>query len=121
LGPTGLQVGDELVEPDVFAALLNDSEVRLVVLNGCEGGRVSSPLAVEYLTLADRIVRDGRVSEVVAHRVKITDADALAFAILFYNAFFGKSGGFDPARAAFHARKAGSLRLRLSPVVISQR
>jgi hypothetical protein len=121
LGPDGLQVGKDLVPAESLAAALSSSEVRLVVLNGCDGGTVKSPLAVEYLTLADRLVRDGHVPEVVAHRAKIAVSDALVFALSFYKTFFRKTGGFDPAQAVLEARKAGSARLRLCPVVISQR
>jgi hypothetical protein len=121
LGPDRVQVGNDPVMAECLATALNNSEVRLVVLNGCDGGTVKSPLAVEYLTLADRLVRDGHVSEIVAHRAKIAVSDALKFALSFYKVFFGKTGGFDAAQAVFQARKAGSARLRLSPVVISQR
>lgn len=121
LGPTGLEVGGEPVSDESFVAALKNSEARLVVLNGCDGGTVRSPLAVEYLTLADRLVRDGHVPEVVAHRTKIAVFDALVFALSFYPTFFQKTGGFDAAQAVFEARKAGSARLQLCPVVISQR
>jgi hypothetical protein len=121
LGPSGLQVGGNLVSAESLAAALSNSEVRMVVLNGCDGGTVKSPLSVEYLTLADRLVRDSHIPEVVAHREKISVSDALLFALSFYRKFFGKTGGFDPAQAVFEARKAGSDRLRLCPVVISQR
>jgi len=121
LGPDGLQVGDDLVPAESLAIALNNSDVRMIVLNGCDGGTVRSPLAVEYLTLADRLVRDGHIPEVVAHRAKIAVSDALVFALSFYKLLFEKKGGFDPAQAVFEARKAGSARLRLCPVVISQR
>ena len=121
LGPDGLQVGGEMLKAETLAARLNESEARLIVLNGCDGGTVKSPLAVEYLTLADRLVHDGRVPEVVAHRAKIAVSDSLVFARAFYQTFFGKTSSFDVAQAVFEARKAGSARLQLCPVVISQR
>jgi hypothetical protein len=120
LGPEGLQVGKDLVPAESIAKELFPSDVRLMVLNGCDGGTVKSPLAVEYLTLADRLVRDGRVPEVVAHRAKIAVSDALMFALSFYQTFFAKTGGFDAAQAVTQARKAGSARLRLCPIVISE-
>lgn len=95
--------------------------MRLVVLNGCEGGKSTSPVAVAYRTLAERLIRDGKVPEVVAHRRKISEKDALEFAKEFHRAFFDRKEGFEPARAARVARKAGSPALRYSPVVISQR
>jgi len=89
-----------------------------VILHGTQGGTPKSPLAFEYATLAERIVRDGKVSEIVAHRGLLSEVDGLAFARTFYESFFRQ---FDPAQAAYEARKAGSKVLRLSPITISQR
>jgi hypothetical protein len=121
MGGGGLQVGEEQIGAIELASALQESEVRLVVLNGCEGGKSTSPVAVAYRTLAERLIRDGKVPEVVAHRRKISEKDALEFAKEFHRAFFDRKEGFEPARAARVARKAGSPALRYSPVVISQR
>jgi hypothetical protein len=121
MGGAGLEVGGKLVPAIDLAAALHGSDVRLVVLNGCEAGKPTSPLATAYLTLADRLIRDAQIPEVVAHRCKITEDDALAFAEAFHTAFLSSKQGFDPARAAVQGRKAGSNLLRYSPVVISQR
>jgi len=121
MGRDGLQVGNDVVDSGAMADALRESDVRLVVLNGCEGGKPKSLVAVDCLTLADSLIRDANVAEVVAHRGKISESDALAFAEVFYAVFFDSSDGFEPARAAFKARKAGSPNLRYWPVVISQR
>ena len=71
MGGAGLQIGDDLVDPIILAGVLQESDVRLVVLNGCEGGKSTSLVAVDCLTLADRLIRDAGVAEVVAHRGKI--------------------------------------------------
>jgi hypothetical protein len=121
MGGDGLQVGDDRIAPITLTNELQESDVRLIVLNGCEGGKPASPVAVSYLTLAERLVRDGRIPEVIAHRNEISESDALAFAKAFHTEFFSSKDGFDPARAVFKARRAGSECLRYSPVVISQR
>jgi hypothetical protein len=121
MGDDGLQVGGKVVTAIDLAVALRESDVRLVVLNGCEGGKPASPVASAYLTLADRLVRDARIPEVVAHRCKITESDALAFGEAFHAAFFNSNDGFEPARSALSGRKAGSPLLRYSPLVISQR
>jgi hypothetical protein len=121
MGGEGLQVGTDRVDATEFAEALQESDARLVILNGCEGGKSTSPVAVDYLTLTEHLIRDAAVPEVVAHRSKINDSDALNFAKAFHHAFFDGKDGFEPARAAFKARKAGSPYLRYSPVVISQR
>lgn len=118
LGSGGLQVLSELLAPEGVADALSISDVRLMVLNGCEGGSPQSPISFEYATLMERIVRDGKVPEVVAHRGPLTDDDGMAFACKFYDCYFRK---FDPSLAAFEARKAGSNNLRLLPITISQR
>jgi hypothetical protein len=121
MGGEGLQVGNDRVDAHELAEALRESDARMVILNGCEGGKSTSPVAVDYLTLTERLIRDAAVPEVVAHRNKINDSDALNFAKAFHTAFFDVNDGFEPARAAFKARKAGSAYLRYSPVVISQR
>lgn len=121
MGGEGLQVGEEILDQMKLATALQNGDTRLVVLNGCEGGKTETPLAVDYLTLADRLIRDAAVTEVVAHRGKISESDALAFAKAFHAAFFSGEDGFDTSRAVFKARKSGSDALRYWPVVISQR
>ena len=121
MGGTGLQVGGEPVAAIDLAAALRGSDVRLAILNGCEAGKSISPVASAYLTLADRLIRDAGIPEIVAHRCKISEGDALVFAEAFHAAFFSSNDGFEPARAAVQGRKAGSGLLRYSPVVISQR
>jgi hypothetical protein len=121
MGKDGLQVGGERVAANDLTRALRESDVRLVVLNGCEGGRPASPVASAYLTLADRLIRDAGIPEVVAHRCKISEEDALAFAEAFHTAFFNSNDGFGPASSAVQGRKAGPTLLRYSPVVISQR
>lgn len=121
MGAAGLQVGGELLQAIDLASAFRASDVRLVVLNGCEGGKSKSPVASAYLTLADRLIRDADIPEIVAHRCKISESDALAFAEAFYTAFFRSDDGFDPAKSAMEGRKAGPSRLRYSPVVLSQR
>jgi hypothetical protein len=121
MGGAGFQVNGQLVEANRLAAALRSSDIRLIVLNGCSGAGISSPVAVDYLTLAERLIRDGAVPEVVAHRTEINEEDALAFAREFHSAFFNAHDGFEPASATLKARKAGSIALRYSPVAISQR
>jgi hypothetical protein len=121
MGGAGFQVNGQLVEANRLAATLQSSDIRLIVLNGCSGASRSSPVAVDYLTLAERVIRDGAVPEVVAHRTEINEEDALAFAWQFHSAFFSANDGFEPASATLKARKAGSIALRYSPVAISQR
>jgi hypothetical protein len=121
MGDGGLQVSDQLLPANELAGALRKSDVRLMVLNGCEGGKPASPLASAYLTLADRLVRDACIPEVVAHRCKISESDAQRFGEAFYAAFFNGDDGFEPASAAVSGRKSGSSLLRYSPVVISQR
>ena len=121
MGGEGLQVGDDVLDQKRLAGALQNGDTRLVVLNGCEGGKTETPLAVDYLTLADRLIRDAAVTEVVAHRGKISESDAQAFAKAFHTAFFSGEDGFDTARAVFKARRSGSDALRYWPVVISQR
>lgn len=118
LNNNGLQVSSEMLKAEDLAKALSNSDVRILVLNGCEGGTPRSPLAFEYATLAERIVRDANVPEIVGHRGLLREDDGLAFALKFYECFFCY---FDPAKAAFEARKAGSNDLRLSPIIISQR
>ncbi|HKA07818.1 MAG TPA: CHAT domain-containing protein, partial [Gemmataceae bacterium] len=118
LGATGLRTGSELLPAAELAAALATSDVRLLVLNGCEGGTPQSPTAFAYATLVERVVRDAGVPEVVAHRGLLSDSDAGSFARVFYR---GLLDHFDPSRAVFHARKKGSNELRLSPVLVSQR
>nr|WP_041756049.1 TIR domain-containing protein [Bradyrhizobium sp. ORS 278] len=121
MGDAGLQIRDEILSASVLAAALRKSDVRLLVLNGCEGGKPASPLALAYLTLADRLVRDACIPEVVGHRCKISESDAQSFGESFFAAFFSREDGFEPASAAVSGRKSGSKLLRYSPVVISQR
>jgi hypothetical protein len=121
MGGEGLQVSGELVRANDIAAELRVSDVRIVVLNGCEGGESTSPVASAYLTLADRLMRDAHIPEIVAHRCKITESDAINFGEAFHAAFFNNKDGFDPSKSALEGRIAGSSLLRFSPVVISQR
>jgi hypothetical protein len=121
MGDAGLKVGDELLPATELTTALRRSDVRLLILNGCEAAKPGSQMASAYLTLADRLIRDAGVNEVVAHRCKISEADALAFAEAFHFAFFNSNEGFDCARSAMSGRKAGSQLLRYSPVVLSQR
>ena len=121
MGGEGFLVKERVLEASRVVNALQQSEVQLIVLNGCSGGGVSSPVAVEYLTLGERLVRDAQVPEVVAHRIEISEDDALAFAREFHSAFFSASDGFNPATATLRARKAGSSALRYAPIAISQR
>ena len=118
IGSKGLRVSSDILTSEKVARALSNSDVRLIVLNGCDGGTPQSPLAFEYATLAECLVRDGNVPEIVAHRGPLRDDDGLAFALTFYESFFSQ---FDPARAAFEARRTGSEDLEYSPIVISQR
>jgi hypothetical protein len=118
LSSDGLQVSSEILAAEDLTRALSKSDVRMIVLNGCKGGTPRSPLAFEYATLAERIIRDAGVPEIVGHRGLLREDDGLAFARKFYDCYFHH---FDPARAAFEARKAGSKYLRLSPIAISQR
>jgi hypothetical protein len=118
LSSDGLQVSSEILAGEDLTKALSKSDVRMIVLNGCKGGTPRSPLAFEYATLAERLIRDASVPEIVGHRGLLREDDGLAFARNFYECFFRQ---FDPARAAFEARKAGSYDLRLSPIIISQR
>jgi TIR domain-containing protein len=121
MGGEGFLVKEQDLDATLVVKALQQSEVQLIVLNGCSGGGVSSRVAVEYLTLGERLVRDAKVPEVVAHRIEISEDDALAFAREFHSAFFSASDGFNPATATLRARKAGSIALRYAPVAISQR
>ncbi len=121
MGSDGFQVGDKILEATHLVNALQQSEVRLIVLNGCSGAGIFSSVAVEYLSLSERLIRDAKVPEVVAHRIEISEDDALAFAREFHIAFFNASDGFEPATATLRARKVGSKALRYSPVAISQR
>ena len=121
MGSDGLQTGGKQVTARDLTGVLRASDVRLAVLNGCEGGKSASPVASSYLTLADRLIRDAGIPEVVAHRCKISETDALEFSKAFYASFFDTDDGFDTARSAVSGRKAGPPLLRYSPVVISQR
>jgi hypothetical protein len=113
-----LQVAAEQIASDEVGQWLASSKVRLLVLNGCEGALAGSPLALYSVAIADRIVQLGRVPEVVAHRLALTEVDGVAFAVNFARAFIGT---FDAAAACFEARRVGSANLKLSPVLISQR
>lgn len=118
MGADALQVASEQISSEVLGRWLAESAVRLVVLNGCEGARPASDLALHGAAIADKLVQLGKVPEVVAHRIRLTDADGMAFASSFARAFVKT---FDAAAACFDARRAGSIDLRLSPVLFSQR
>ena len=118
MGSHALQVGGDEIASDTLGQWLANSKVRLVVLNGCEGARPRSSVALYSVAMADRIVDLGKVPEVVAHRRPLTDSDSVKFATSFCSAF---ARSFDAVAACFEARRAGSEQLRYSPLVISQR
>jgi hypothetical protein len=113
-----LQVASSKIPADEVGQWFANSNVRLVLLNGCDGAVAGSTLALHSISLADRLVQRGRVPEVVAHRMRLNEQDGQAFAISFHGAFL-KS--FDAVDACFAARQVGSLQLGLSPILISQR
>jgi hypothetical protein len=117
-GYAGLQVGRELVPGEKIAQALNGSDVRLLVLNGCSAAAPRSPLATGTVSLVDLLVTRGRVAEIVAHRNEITDEDAVAFALRFFSEF---CRDLDVGRAVREARTAGSERLQLTPIAVSNR
>jgi hypothetical protein len=118
LGAEGVRAGSEVLSAAELASALASSDVRLLVLSGCEGGAPISPTVFANATLIERIVQDGEVPEVVAHRKLLSDEDGQSFSRAFYNSFLED---FDTSRAVFKARKEGSVRLSLSPVLVSQR
>lgn len=73
------------VSGERLAVLLgNQSSLRMVFLNSCEGGRTSS--SDPFAGVATTLVRTGSVSAVVAMQMAITDQAAITFARGFYNA-----------------------------------
>jgi len=69
------------VDASRFSALLYDRQVRLVVLNACEGARHG--LSDAFTGVAQDLIRKG-VPAVVAMQFQITDRAALFFAKKFY-------------------------------------
>jgi hypothetical protein len=117
-GPDGLELDGEHIDAHELAKALGDSQVRLLVINGCSAASPRSPLAKGVISLVDALVRWGRVPEVVAHRTELRDDEATAFAERFYGEFLS---ALDLGRAVYEARRSGGEALRLSPVAISQR
>jgi tetratricopeptide (TPR) repeat protein len=88
-----------------LAVLLgNQEDLRLVVLNACEGGRTSA--SDPFAGIATTLVRTGSVPAVVAMQLAITDQAAITFARGFYNALsVGRpvDGAVTQARLAIFA------------------
>lgn len=119
MGPGGVEVAGERVDGEALGRALNDSQVRLLVLNGCGTAEAEAGAESTSLTLAELLVRRGRVPEVVAHRGSILENDAVNFALRFYVEFLLD---LDLGRAVFEARCTGrTSKMRLMPVAISQR
>lgn len=98
---TGEDGRGDPVGGDVLAALLRDHRpLRLVVLNACDGARSTSHSA--FSGVAQQLVRAGTPA-VIAMRLEITDAAAVAFAPAFYGAL---ADAYPVDAALAEARKA---------------
>ena len=94
---TGVEVDETL-----FANLLSDQrQLRLVVLNSCEGARTT--LTDPYAGVATTLIRLG-VPAVVAMQFEISDEAAVLFAEELYTNLIGRQEAIDAAVA--EARKA---------------
>jgi DNA-binding beta-propeller fold protein YncE len=98
-GPDGRAVA---VDSTAMANLLSDqTRLRLVVLNSCDGARTS--LVDPYAGVATTLIQLG-VPAVVAMQFEITDAAAIVFADELYTNLIGRQDPIDAAVA--EARKA---------------
>ena len=72
------------VEAEDFGRFLQPfrSDLRLVVLNACEGARLS--LSDSYTSLAAKIIETAEVPAVIAMQFSITDPAAIVFSTSFY-------------------------------------
>ncbi|MDQ3469454.1 MAG: CHAT domain-containing protein [Actinomycetota bacterium] len=90
------------VDETLFANLLSDQrQLRLVVLNSCEGARTT--LTDPYAGVATTLIRLG-VPAVVAMQFEISDQAAVLFAEELYTNLIGRQEAIDAAVA--EARKA---------------
>ncbi|MDH7487542.1 MAG: CHAT domain-containing protein [Anaerolineae bacterium] len=101
--------GDEedLISDEVFARFfLDEPSMKLVLLNACEGARVSSSQAM--VGMAPRLVERG-IPAVIAHQYPVADQAAIRFAREFYRSLcVGTEAGHVDAAVA-HARNQLSI------------
>lgn len=86
---------------DDFARLLQryNSDLRLVVLNSCEGAKPSA--ADSYSSVAAKIMQIAEIPSVIAMQFSITDSAAIIFANHFYN---NLASGESLEQAVYNAR-----------------
>ena len=97
--------GRDWISDGIFARFfLDEPWMKLVILNACEGARVSSskPMAGMALKLVER-----GIPAVIAHQYSMTDKAAICFAREFYRSL-SQDGQVDVAVA--HARNQLSIR-----------
>ena len=98
----GVDGGHTELDSDEMASLLGDqSSLRLVVLNSCDGARTT--LTDPYAGVATTLVQLG-VPAVVAMQFEISDAAAILFAEELYTNLIGRQAPIDAAVS--EARKA---------------
>lgn len=101
--------GDEedLISDEVFARFfLDEPSMKLILLNACEGARVSSSQAM--VGMAPRLVERG-IPAVIAHQYPVMDQAAIRFAREFYRSLcVGTEAGHVDAAVA-HARNQLSI------------
>jgi len=95
------------VEAEAFGHILNDSSIRLAILNSCESAMASS--SNKLFGVAQKLVKVG-VPAVVAMQHKIQDDIAIMFAQTFYTSFLAN---FSIDAAVADARRAIMTRVGL--------
>jgi len=98
---------EDLISDEVFARFfLDEPSMKLVLLNACEGARVSS--SQPMVGMAPRLVERG-IPAVIAHQYSVTDQAAIRFAREFYRSLcVGTEAGYVDAAVA-HARNQLSI------------
>ena len=99
--------GQDLVDDEIFARIfLNADSMKLVVLNACEGAKVSSSRPM--VGMAPKLIERG-IPAVIAHQYPVLDTAAICFARELYRGLCvaADSGHVDAAVA--HARNQLSI------------
>ncbi len=106
---------DDLISDEVFARFfLDEPSMKLVILNACEGARVSS--SQPMVGMAPKLVERG-IPAVIAHQYPLADEASLRFTREFYRSLCvgGEAGHVDTAIA--HARNQLSVHFPADPAL----
>lgn len=106
---------DDPIDDEVFARFfLNEPSMKLVILNACEGAKVSSSRPM--VGLAPKLVERG-IPAVIAHQYPLANEAALRFAREFYRSLcMGTEAGYVDTAVA-HARNQLSIHFPADPVL----